>query len=173
MSFDTRVSPSSGPHNPQGKSLYAPAGTGETKWLSGDVYTIKASAETTNGALGFIEASVPPGGGPAPHVHDREDEAFYLLSGELEMLDGDETFTAKSGDFIFVPRGSLHRFKNMGLHTTRLLFMYMPAGFEAAFSKGGDDPTPGIAPPPWDSARFERFQETIDRLDLGTQMYPE
>lgn len=173
MSFDTRVSPSEGPHNLQGKSLYAPAGTGETKWVSGDVYTIKATAETTNGAFGLIEGSVPLGGGPVPHVHNREDEAFYLLSGELEMLDGDEAFTAKAGDFIFVPRGSLHGFKNLGPHTARLLIMYMPAGFEACFSKGGDDPTPGMAPPPWDRARFERFQETMDQLDLGTQFYPE
>ena len=173
MSFDTRVSPSESPHDPQGKSLYVPAGTGETKWVSGDVYTIKATAETTNGAFSFIEASVPPGGGPAPHVHNREDEAFYLVSGELDMLDGDETFTAKSGDFIFVPRGSLHRFTNSGLHTAKLLIMFMPGGFEACFSKGGDDPTPGMAPPPWDGARFERFQETMDQLDLGTQFHPE
>ena len=173
MSFDIRVPTSEGPHDPRGKSLYTPAGTGETKWVSGDVYTIKATAETTNGVFNLIAASVPPGGGPAPHVHDREDEAFYLLSGELDMLDGDETFTAKSGDFIFVPRGSLHRFKNLGVHTTRLLIMFMPAGFEACFSKGGDDPVSGMAPPPWDSARFERFQETMDQLDLGTQFYPE
>ena len=173
MSFDTRVSTSEGPHNPRGQSLHAPAGTGETTWVSGDVYTIKATAETTNGAFGFIEASVPPGGGPAPHVHSREDEAFYLLSGELEMRDGDEAFTAKSGDFIFVPRGSLHRFKNRGLHTAKLLIIFTPAGFEACFTKGGDHPTPGMAPPQWDSARFERFQETMDQLDLGTQFHPE
>jgi hypothetical protein len=51
--------------------------------------------------------------------------------------------------------------------------MFMPAGFEACFSKGGDDPVCGMAPPPWDSARFERFQETMDQLDLRTQFYPE
>ena len=66
-----RVSTAESPHAPQGKSLYVPVGTGETKWVSGDVYTIKATAETTNGAFNFLEASVPPGGGPAPHVHNR------------------------------------------------------------------------------------------------------
>jgi mannose-6-phosphate isomerase-like protein (cupin superfamily) len=90
--------------------------------VAGDVYTVKVSATTTNGSFGFIEASVPPGAGSIAHVHRRTDESFYLVSGELEFLDGDRTFTARSGDFIFVPRGNRHRFTNTGLHTTKLLF---------------------------------------------------
>ena len=41
---------------------------------------------------GLVEATVPPGGGPAPHVHERTDETFYLVHGELEFLSGDKTF---------------------------------------------------------------------------------
>ena len=95
--------------DPQDGSLYVPAGTGVTKWVAGDVYTVKASAATTNGSFGFVEASVPPGGGPVAHVHRRSDEAFYLVSGELEVLTGDRIFTARSGDFVFVPRSNRHR----------------------------------------------------------------
>ena len=62
MSFTTPVSDSEGRRNPQNGSLYVPAGTGVTKWSSGDVNTIKASATTTNGSFGFVEASVPPAG---------------------------------------------------------------------------------------------------------------
>src|ERR1700754_3843878 len=46
--------------------------------------TPKAPPEPTAGAFALVEASVPPGGGPPPHLHTREDEAFYLLDGELQ-----------------------------------------------------------------------------------------
>ena len=126
MSLTTPVPDPTGGRNPQNDCLYVPAGTGVTKWVAGDVYTMKVSATTTNGSLGFIEASVPPGAGSIAHVHSGTDESFYLISGELEFLDGDRTFTARSGDFIFVPRGNRHRFTNTGLHTTKLLFMFTP-----------------------------------------------
>jgi hypothetical protein len=67
--------------------------------FSGDTDTIKASGESTNGSLGLVEATVPPGGGPVAHAHNRTDEAFYVLSGELEILDGARTFVAGAGDF--------------------------------------------------------------------------
>jgi hypothetical protein len=86
VSSTTPVPDGAGGQNPQNGSLYVPAGTGVTKWSAGDVYTIKASATTTNGSFGFVEASVPPGGGPVAHVHRRSDEAFYLVHGELELL---------------------------------------------------------------------------------------
>jgi mannose-6-phosphate isomerase-like protein (cupin superfamily) len=173
VSFTTPVSDSDGHRNPQNGSLYVPAGAGVTKWVAGDVYTVKASAATTNGSFGFIEASVPPGAGSIAHVHRRSDEAFYLVSGELEVLDGDRIFTARTGDFIFVPRGNRHRFKNMGLHTTKLLFMFSPGGPEEVFLKGGDEPQPGVAPPAWDMKRFEQMQDVVDRFDLDVKGVPE
>jgi quercetin dioxygenase-like cupin family protein len=66
--------------------------------------------------LGLVEATVPPGGGPVAHAHTRTDEAFYVLSGELEILDGSYTFVAHAGDFVFIPRGIGHRVKNKGAH---------------------------------------------------------
>jgi mannose-6-phosphate isomerase-like protein (cupin superfamily) len=75
-------------------AVHVPAGEGPTTWFSGDTYTIKASRESTNGSLGLVEATVPPGGGPIAHAHSKTDEAFYVLSGELEILDGGHTFIA-------------------------------------------------------------------------------
>ena len=80
------------------------SGEGPTTWFSGDTYTIKASGESTDGALGLVEAAVPPGGRPVAHAHTRTNEAFYVLSGELEILDGTRTFIAGAGDFVFIPR---------------------------------------------------------------------
>ena len=173
MSFTTPVPDATGGQNPQNRSLYVPAGTGVTKWSSGDVNTIKASATTTNGSFGFVEASVPPGGGPVAHVHRRSDEAFYLMYGELELLAGDRIFTARSGDFIFVPRGTRHRFRNTGLHTAKLLTMFCPGGAEEMFTKCGDEPEPGVAPPLWGMNRLQQAGEVIDRFNIDFKAVPE
>jgi mannose-6-phosphate isomerase-like protein (cupin superfamily) len=173
VSLPIPTSSSEGRRNSGGGSLFVPAGVGITKWVAGDVYTLKATAETTNGAFGFIDASVPPGGGPIAHIHNHSDEAFYLVFGELEFLDGDHTYIAKSGDFIYVPRGVRHRFKNTGLHTAKLLFMFTPGGPEALFTEAGDEPQPGVPVPPWDMARFAQVQELLNHVDLDLQIADE
>jgi mannose-6-phosphate isomerase-like protein (cupin superfamily) len=173
VSLVTPAPDSEGRRNPQNDCVYVPAGTGETKWVAGDVYTVKVNATTTNGSFAFVEASVPPGGGPLAHVHRRSDEAFYLMSGDLELLTGDRIFTARAGDFVFVPRGNRHRFRNTGLHTAKLLFMFSPAGPDEVFTKGGDEPQPGVAPPAWDIKRFDQVHEVIHRFGLDVERVPE
>ena len=74
--------------------LHVPAGGGITTWFNGDIVTTKLTAGQSGGALGFVEVTCPPGGGPVPHVHPGTDETFYLVSGELEFLSGDKVFTA-------------------------------------------------------------------------------
>ena len=61
------------------------AGEGRAAWVVGDLYTVKASGADTGGAFALIEVLVPPQSGPPPHVHSREDEAFYVLEGEFEV----------------------------------------------------------------------------------------
>ena len=106
--------------------LFVPTGAGITKWVSGDVYTMIATTETTQGSLGFVEASVPPSGGPRAHQPNDTDEVFYLISGALEFLVGDRAFMARSGDFVFVPRGIWHRFANKGECILRSCFSCSP-----------------------------------------------
>lgn len=135
--------------------IHVPAGEGVTKWFSGDVYTVRLQSAQTRGSVGIVEASVPPGGGPVPHTHAEQEETFYLLSGELEFLDGERTFTAVTGDVVHIPRLVRHRFTNVGLHTAKLLFIYTPAGAEGLFVEGGDEPTPGVQVDTWGPERFD------------------
>jgi mannose-6-phosphate isomerase-like protein (cupin superfamily) len=153
-------------------AVHVPAGEGPTTWFSGDTYTIKASGESTHGSLGLVEATVPPGGGPVAHAHTRTDEAFYVLSGELEILDGTRTFIARAGDFVFIPRGTRHRFKNTGLHSARTLFMLTPAGEERVFTFG-DEPRPGHPPPAWTIERFSTPEILRFNEESGVVILPE
>ena len=50
-----------------------------------------------------MSQSVPAGVG-ADHVHDGEDEMFYLLGGEMEVFCGKDRWTVGAGSFVFVPR---------------------------------------------------------------------
>ena len=77
----------------------------------------------------------PPGGGPPLHIHTREDETFYVLDGEVEFLLGEETVTARRGDFVNIPRGTVHRFINTGTDTARLVLTFTPAGIEQWFAE--------------------------------------
>ena len=64
-------------------AVHVPPGEGESVWLLGDTYTLKISGEQTGGAFTLLEAVVPLGGGPPPHIHHLEDEVFVVLEGEL------------------------------------------------------------------------------------------
>jgi mannose-6-phosphate isomerase-like protein (cupin superfamily) len=135
--------------------VHVPRSGGLVTWFNGDVYSVKLTAEQTGGRVGLVEASVPPGGGPPPHVHGRTDETFYVVDGELEFLSGDRTFTASTGDVVFLPHGQLHRFYNPGLLPAKLLFVYTPGGVEGVFGEGGDEPQPGVQVQPWGPERID------------------
>ena len=69
---------------------------------------IKASGEDTLGQLAVLESVYPPGLAVHVHVHDGEDEMFYVLAGELAGTCGDDTWSAGPGSFVFVPRNTPH-----------------------------------------------------------------
>lgn len=157
--------PAVGGH-PEGNVIYHPAGSGPTIWFGDAVYTFKASRETTNGSLTFAEASVPPGSGPPPHIHPHTDEAFFVLAGELEFLNGEKTFRAGEGSFVFVPHGTRHRFVNVGLHVSRLLFLFTPGGMEAFFTEVGTQAQAGTAPQPFTAEQIQLIADCAPRHDL-------
>ncbi|MFB7630084.1 cupin domain-containing protein [Streptomyces sp. NPDC056149] len=127
--------------------LYVPAGGGKATWLSGDVYSVKVGAGDSGGSIAVIEASVPPGGGPPAHRHTDEDESFYVLAGEVHIRVGEDQHTARTGDFVFVPRDTPHQFHNASLHAAKLLLIFTPGGVENFFLEAGTEPTPGVPVP--------------------------
>jgi quercetin dioxygenase-like cupin family protein len=82
-----------------------------------------------------MEAFVPPGGDPPPHIHHEEDETFYVVEGHCSILLGDEWVTAGVGDFVNVPRGTVHAFGNDGTTPMRMILTFTPAGIETFFEE--------------------------------------
>src|SRR5450755_2948194 len=126
------------------------AGEGRTIAVVGDVYRFLATGEDTNGKYALWEAVVPPGGGPPPHVHSREEEGFYILEGEITVQIGEERIVATTGMFANMPVGTPHSFKNETDRLARMLISVAPAGLEQMFFEVGQ-PVPAGAttgPPP-------------------------
>lgn len=114
---------------------YVPADTGPTFWGPGDRYTFLVTGKESGGAYFMMEAIVPPGGGPPPHIHRREDESFYVLEGQLDIRLGEKSIHASAGDFVHIPRGTVHGFRNSGSRLARMLIIFAPSGMEHFFEE--------------------------------------
>jgi quercetin dioxygenase-like cupin family protein len=100
--------------------------------------SILVRSEASDGALGIVEVTVPPGwDGPPLHHHDF-DESFYVLEGELTFQLGDELATAGPGSLTFAPRNSIHTLANLGAAPARYLLVCTPGGFERRFDRGAE-----------------------------------
>jgi quercetin dioxygenase-like cupin family protein len=114
-----------------------PLGQGRTVAVVGDVYRFLATGEDTGGKYALWEALVPPGGGPPPHVHSREEEGFYVLEGEITFTVNGERVVAAAGTFANMPIGTPHSFKNESGQPARMLISVAPAGLERMFFEVG------------------------------------
>jgi quercetin dioxygenase-like cupin family protein len=139
--------------------------------IVGDVYRFLATGEETNGKYATFEAIVPPGSGPPPHIHSREEESFLVLEGEMTFQLGKERIVAGEGTFLNMPVGRLHCFKNESHKNARLLISVAPAGLEQMFLEVGqplaDDAE--SAPPP-SQADIEKLLEAASRYGVEIQV---
>jgi quercetin 2,3-dioxygenase len=106
-----------------------------------DVTEILATREQTGGAFGLFRQTIPPKSGPPAHIHQAEDEFFYVVSGEFHFKLGDGIVSAPARSIVFVPRGTVHTFQNVGTEPGVLLVGVTPGGFEQMFEeRQGADP---------------------------------
>jgi quercetin dioxygenase-like cupin family protein len=108
------------------------AESGNSFWYLGQLMSTLAEGEDTGGRLTVFEILFPPNSGPPLHVHEREDEAFYVLEGGLSVRMGDEEFEAPAGSFAFQPRGIPHTFRSSS-DGARVLLLMVPSGLEGYF----------------------------------------
>lgn len=109
---------------------------------------VLATAQQTGGAFGLVEHVIPAGEDAASpwHVHHAEDEAFYVVEGQMTFLCGDQRVQGGPGTFVYGPRGIPHGFRVEGTQPARLLLQCTPGGFEQ-FIIEMSEPTPPTGPP--------------------------
>jgi quercetin dioxygenase-like cupin family protein len=146
-------------------------GEGERIWIVGDTMTFKATGESTGGGLLLFENLTAPGGGPPPHVHTREDEFFYVLDGAFEIRIGDEIHALRAGGFAFVPRGTVHNFRNTAETPSRILVGFTPSGIEGFFRESGRPATDDGPPPPLDEDEIARTTAAAPKYGLEAVVF--
>jgi quercetin dioxygenase-like cupin family protein len=103
------------------------------EWM-GTRYKILLTNDKTRN-IGMFESLDQPGYGPPRHIHHQEDEAFYLLSGEVEFWLAGRRSLHGPGEVVFVPRGVEHTFQIVGNLPARMLTVMTPGGFEGFFAE--------------------------------------
>jgi len=96
----------------------------------GGWFTFLAVGDQTGGAYALIETANDPSTGVRLHVHEREDETWFVLEGEYTFQVGNQIFRAHAGDYVFGPRRVPHSYANRTGTLARALIMVTPAGFE-------------------------------------------
>ncbi|RYY55762.1 MAG: cupin domain-containing protein [Chitinophagaceae bacterium] len=103
--------------------------------MEGDTFYTKVAGTDTDNDLYIFESTRVKEGGPSYHIHDEQDEWWYVLEGDFLFRVGGKDFTAAKGDFVFGPRGVPHAFHKNGEGEARLLMGFQPAGKMEAFFK--------------------------------------
>jgi quercetin dioxygenase-like cupin family protein len=114
-----------------------PNGIGKHVNVLGIPIFIRLRERDTGGVLSVVESLDLPGGGPLPHIHQREDETFQVLEGDFEFSVGGKTIIAKPGATVFAPCGVPHTYRYLGQTTGRLMCVITPSGFEEFFEEIG------------------------------------
>ncbi len=110
---------------------------GKTVGIVGSAYTFLATGEQTGGKYALIEAFIPSGVGPPLHHHDNEDEIFFMLDGAITVTVDEQELHIQRGDFVQLPKGSVHTFRNVRQQPARMLILLSPAGLDKFFDKFG------------------------------------
>ena len=138
---------------------------GQAVWFLDALLIVKATGEQTGGAFALIDNVGPPGGGSPYHVHHNEDEAFYVLEGEITVYVGDEKIKAEPGTWVYGPREVPHGFRIEGDSPARFLLLYTPAGFEQYFVEVGE-PARELTLPPAEPPNIERLMSVAPKYDI-------
>jgi len=131
------------------------AGEGERLRFGDAEVIVRASASSTGGAFSIVE-EVDALDTPL-HVHEREDELFYVLEGEHVFRVGDRELPAGPGAVVFAPRGVPHAHRRVVPRTGRFLTMCSPAGFEGFFRALAEAERAGTLGPEAYARASERF----------------
>lgn len=96
-----------------------------------------ATGKTTRGLFGLYRWEMPAEpSGPGPHFHRTMTESFYVLAGSIRIYDGRQWVETQPGDFIHVPEGGIHGFRNESGKPASILIHFAPGAPREAYFEG-------------------------------------
>ncbi|PCJ67230.1 MAG: hypothetical protein COA58_02630 [Bacteroidetes bacterium] len=116
-------------------AVYVSSEQGEQWNVLGVKITGKVLSDQTNGEYSVIITETPANSGPPMHVHENEDELFYVLKGNFMFTCGDEKIELNQGDMLRLPKGIPHNFVNIDSTTGITMNTITPGGFEHFFEE--------------------------------------
>ena len=156
--------------NQRQRALHIAEGEGKRLWVADQLMTFKVSSEDTGGMYALTDSVVPPQGEAPLHVHHREDEAFWVLEGELEVMVGETTFRAGAGSFVHLPKDIQHTYENVGTGPARFLTLMVPGGVEKFFEEVGKPGSDVSSPPPFEEEDIEKLLAVAPKY--GAEILP-
>jgi quercetin dioxygenase-like cupin family protein len=116
-------------------------------WFLGALSQLRITGEQTGGAFAVADHLAERGNASPVHVHDRDDETFFVLDGELRVFVGEEDHAAGPGTVVVLPRRRRHAYVVTSA-TARFLTLHTPAGFEQFATEVGEPARALTLPPP-------------------------
>ncbi len=146
-------------------------------WHVGTYWRLLSSTQGSEGRSVTFDELCPQGVVAPPHVHDQEEEAFFVLEGDLVFTLGDEEIEAPPGTYVYVPPGVRHGFRCRSA-VGRVYNTLTPGGFDHRLLTEGTPATIVELPPPgvsaidvWNSLDAERIRAPWDGLDTWPETH--
>jgi quercetin dioxygenase-like cupin family protein len=96
-----------------------------------------ATGPLTGGDFGLYRWNMGPApSGPSPHFHRTMTESFFVIDGTVSLYDGNGWRDATAGDFLFVPAGGVHGFRNESGEPASMLILFTPGAPREAYFEG-------------------------------------
>src|SRR5918993_3149017 len=109
----------------------------EVRYPSGGTAHYLATGASTGGQFGLYRWEMAAAqGGPGPHFHRSISESFYMLSGTIRLYDGARWIDGQPGDFLFVPEGGIHAFRNESGAPASMLILFAPGAPREGYFEG-------------------------------------
>ena len=146
------------------RTYHLRAGDGRATWFAGALMVQKAGRSETDGRFDLLEQTMAPGYGVPKHVHHNEDEAWYVLEGEMTFRCGDHQIVARAHSWVFAPRDVPHTFV-VGDAGARALTFAFPSGFADFVAEFGE-PAASLTLPPDAALNEARLAEVAGRYGV-------
>jgi quercetin dioxygenase-like cupin family protein len=126
----------------QSQPTIQPPGAGSVFWILDLPGRAKETGERNGGLFSLVEARCPSGYATPLHIHYFEDEAVYVLAGQVTFNVGGRRMEAAAGGYVYQPRGVAHGFRVERGAPAHILFLTVPAGANHSLHPGAADATP-------------------------------